>query len=57
MKGIKFKNFMFYTAWDWLFIFPSVIIEKDNVMFSRHNFSIQIHFLGFHMRWLWWWEK
>lgn len=50
---MKFHGFMFLKAWDWIFIIPTIEIIRDELQFGCGNFSIIIHFLGWHWRWRW----
>lgn len=50
---MKFKHFYFQIHWDWLVLLPTIIIMIDEQMYYDKNFSIQLHWLGFHLKWFW----
>ena len=50
---MKFKNFSYILEWTWIMIFPTITILKDEQQYMDRNFSIQLHWLGFHFRWFW----
>lgn len=50
---MEFKRFYFQIIWEWFFIFPTIVICKDEQHYYDKNFSIQIHWLCFHLKWFW----
>ena len=50
---MKFKHFNFQIHWDWFVLIPTIIIMIDEQIYYDKNFSIQLHWLGFHLRWFW----
>lgn len=50
---MTYKGFKYHIDWTWLVIFPTIIILKDEPQYFDKNFAIQIHWLGFHLRWFW----
>ena len=48
-----FKRFQFKTDWEWLVITPSVILVKNGYSFHDKNFRLSVHWLGWHLSWLW----
>jgi len=50
---MKFSEFTFLTAWDWVFILPTIAIQINQPYYCKKNLHISIHFLGWHLRWRW----
>lgn len=50
---MKYKSFNYLISWTWFVIFPTITILKDEPQYLDKNFSIQFHWLGFHLRWFW----
>lgn len=50
---MKFKGFRFEHYWNFFVVFPTIIIFANEQRYFSNNLSIQIHWLGFHLRWLW----
>lgn len=50
---MKFKHFYFQILWNWIVLIPTIIIMIDEQMYYDKNFSIQFHWLGFHLKWFW----
>ena len=50
---MKFDAFRLITDWEWIYPLPSIVFLKDEAVYVDRNFSIQFHWLGFHLRWRW----
>ena len=50
---MKFERFRYIKSWNWLFILPTVCISINEKIYMEKNFSIEIHWLGWHFMWLW----
>ena len=50
---MRFQNFRCFTSWKWFVIFPTIVILRDEPQYFDNNFAIQVHWLGFHLRWFW----
>lgn len=50
---MKFKHFYFQIVWCWFVVIPTIIVMKDEQIYMNKNFSIQLHWLGFHLKWFW----
>ena len=50
---MTFKRFNYMADWKWIVIFPTITLLMDEPRYQEKNFSIQIHWLGFHLRWFW----
>ena len=50
---MKYENFRYFISWKWLVIFPTIVILKDEPQYFDKNFTIQLHWLCFHLRWFW----
>lgn len=50
---MKYRKFNYIKDFDWFYIIPSLVITKDEAQYISKNFSIQIHWLGFHIMWFW----
>ena len=50
---MRFQNFWYFISWKWLVIFPTIVILKDEPQYFDKNFTIQLHWLCFHLRWFW----
>lgn len=35
------------------YLLPTIILDKNNAIYGVDNFTIEIHFICFHVRWLW----
>ena len=46
-------KFQFSRYKDWIYILPTIVLVRNEPMYYAKNFAIQIHWLGFHIRWLW----
>ena len=50
---MKFIQFQFMRAWDWIVIIPTIILSTNNLQYRSKNFRLSIHWLGWHLSWLW----
>ena len=50
---MKFSKFQKCITWNYVFIIPSIVISRNEPMYYAMNFAIEIHWLWFHIRWLW----
>lgn len=50
---MKFEKFQHCTDWKWFSILPTIILTWDALEYMNKNFAINIHWLGWHWRWLW----
>lgn len=50
---MKFNKAYFQVSWNWFVVLPTIIIVRNEQMYYEKNFSIQFHWLGFHLRFLW----
>ena len=50
---MKFDRFRFMNAWDWIYIMPSIALIWNEQIYYKENFSINLHWLGFHFQWRW----
>ena len=50
---MKYKGIKYLMCWKWFVIIPTITILKDEPQYLDKNFSIQFHWLGFHLRWFW----
>ena len=50
---MKFDRFKFLSAWDWIYILPTIEVHWDEQIYLYSNFSIEIHWLGWHAQWRW----
>ena len=50
----KYKFSKFYKGFykDWISLIPTEKISINDMIYSEYNFSIILHFLCFHCRWL-----
>ena len=46
-------KFTFIIVKNWIYIIPSIEFTINELVYGRPNFSIQLHWLCFHMRWRW----
>lgn len=54
MSKYRYKGFKFEIYKDWIYLLPSIEIRTmDMVYYPPQILNIQIHFLIFHIRWLW----
>ena len=49
MKLINFKN---KTDCNWVVIIPTITLFFNDPIYIRKNFAIELHWLVFHIRWL-----
>ena len=54
---MKFRRFYFMTDFDWFCVFPTIILCKNEQIYMDKNFRFSIHWLGWHISWLWVAEK
>lgn len=52
MRKYKFYKFTGYKYKGWIYLVPAIEIGINDMIYSRYNFSIMLHFLCFHCRWL-----
>jgi len=52
MSKYKFFKFTGFISKSWIYILPTAEIRLNDMIYSRYNFSIMLHFLCFHCRWL-----
>lgn len=52
MRKYKFFKFNGYIYKGWIYLIPAIEISLNDMVYSRYNFSIMLHFLWFHCRWL-----
>ena len=52
-KGFKFFRFDREVWKNDIYLFPTVRIFVRNQIYGRDNFSVEVHWLVFHFRWLW----
>lgn len=51
---MKFKRFYRLSDWSWFFLIPEVIFRSDEPNYCpKHTFRVSIHWLGWHISWLW----
>ncbi len=50
---MKFKDFQFEIHRDWFFILPTIVVIGKDYRYFADNFSIEVHWLVWHMRWRW----
>jgi hypothetical protein len=48
---MKFKKFYNLTDRCWIVFFPTIVLTINDPIYREKNFSIQFHFLGFHLKW------
>lgn len=50
---MKYKGFKYLTSWTWFVIFPTITLLFNDRVYMHKNLAIEIHWLGFHLRWFW----
>ena len=50
---MRFDRFKFITVWNWICILPSIVLIWNEQIYEPENFSINIHWLGWHLQWRW----
>jgi hypothetical protein len=50
---MKFNDFQFEIHWEWFFILPTIVVIGKDYRYIGDNFSIEVHWLVWHMRWRW----
>lgn len=50
---MKFSYFRILTDWKWIYVIPTVEVRIDEMIYADKNFRIAVHFLGWHLYWLW----
>jgi len=50
---MKFNRFQFNNYWGRIVLIPTIVIDRNDPIYCRHNFSIELHWLGWHCRWQW----
>lgn len=49
----KFEQFNCEKWRGEIYIIPTIRVVKDHPVYARGNFSVELHFLCFHIRWQW----
>lgn len=47
---MKFERCRFLIDWTWFYLIPTIVITVNE---HYYNFSINIHWLGIHVKWQW----
>ena len=50
---LKFKGFLYLKDKEWIFVFPSVVIQLNDPRYCEKTLLIAFHFLIWHWRWVW----
>lgn len=50
---MTFDGYRYIKDWKWFFLFPSVVITKDEKYLCCKNLTISAHWLGWHFKWFW----
>ena len=50
---MKFRFYDGFTDWKWLYIIPTVNLIWNEPMYTVKTFRVSIHWLGWHLSWLW----
>lgn len=50
---MKFKRFQCMFWRNTIYLLPTIVINDHDYMYYGRNFTIEFHFLFWHMRWLW----
>lgn len=50
---MKFRGYLFMKNWEVLFIIPTIQLIKNDLVYMSKNFRVALHWLGWHMSWLW----
>ena len=50
---MKFRGFMFMNDWSWIVIFPTIALFRNEPVYRDRNFTLCLHWLGWHCRWRW----
>lgn len=51
--GYRFVRFNREVWKNDVYLFPTIRIFVRNQIYGRDNFSVEVHYLVFHFRWLW----
>ena len=50
---MRFKKFEFMDDWRWLFVIPTIAINKNEPIYAKKNFRFSMHWLGWHFSLQW----
>jgi len=50
---MQFKRFQFMTDWEWLVLIPTIQLIRNEQIYMDKNFRVSLHWLGWHLSWLW----
>ena len=53
---MKFSHFEILTDWKWIYVIPTVEVRINEMIYTAKSLRITVHFLGWHLFWLWWEE-
>lgn len=50
---MKFKRFQCMFWWNRIYLLPTIVIDFDDASYGCRTFSIEFHFLLWHLRLFW----